>query len=177
MNRLQSPPAGRQVPQDINAIIEIPAHSGPVKYEVDKSTGLLVVDRFMATPMYYPANYGYIPNTLSEDGDPLDILVITPTPLVHGALINCRPIGLLAMRDESGEDAKIIGVPHDSISTYYQHIQSPEDLPPSIKGGIQHFFSHYKDLETNKWVEIDGWQGVDYANKTIEDSVTRFQNQ
>ena len=140
-------PAGKNIPDEINVIIEIPANSDPVKYEVDKDTGALMVDRFMATAMFYPCNYGYIPNTLSADGDPLDVLVPTPYPLINGAVIKCRPVGVLKMEDESGIDAKLIAVPVDKLSVIYREVQQATDLPALLLQQIEHFFEHYKDLE------------------------------
>src|SRR5579863_973315 len=139
--------SGRDVPNEINVIIEIPMHGEPVKYEVDKETGALFVDRFMATAMFYPTNYGYIPNTLSEDGDPVDVLVVTPVPLVSGSVIPCRAVGMLKMTDESGVDAKILAVPTNKLTTIYQLIQNYKDLPQHLLNSLEHFFSHYKDLE------------------------------
>ena len=150
-------PAGKNIPDEINVIIEIPANSDPVKYEVDKDTGALMVDRFMATAMFYPCNYGYIPNTLSEDGDPLDVLVPTPYPLINGAVIKCRPVGVLKMEDESGIDAKLIAVPVDKLSVIYREVQEATDLPALLLQQIEHFFEHYKDLEKGKWVKVQGW--------------------
>ena len=164
---------GNDLPNHINVVIEIPCGSGPVKYEVDKTSGALLVDRFLATAMYYPANYGYIPNTLSEDGDPVDVLVLTPTPLLSGSVIACRPIGKLNMTDESGVDAKILAVPDTKLSTSYQHVKSPDDLDPLILQQISHFFEHYKDLEAGKWTKITGWSGVDAAKAEIMESHAR----
>lgn len=167
--------AGKDVPNDINVIIEIPAHSDPVKYEVDKDSGALFVDRFMATCMHYPCNYGYIPNTLSDDGDPADVLVVTPFPLVHGAVIRVRPVGMLKMTDESGEDAKILAVPVDKLSVLYRNVQQAEDLPALLLEQISHFFEHYKDLEAGKWVKVDGWADADAAKQEILDSIARAE--
>ncbi len=166
---------GNNPPEDINVVIEIPANSGPVKYESDKNSGALWVDRFLGTSMQYPANYGFIPNTLSLDGDPADALVITPIPLVFGAVITARPIGMLQMTDESGEDAKIIAVPVDKVSQAYQHVQSPDDLPQQLLASIQHFFEHYKDLEAGKWVKISGWADAAAAKAEIKASIARAQ--
>ncbi|MDX2164831.1 MAG: inorganic diphosphatase [Gammaproteobacteria bacterium] len=166
---------GKNPPDEINVVIEIPSHSGPVKYEVDKATGTLFVDRFLTTPMYYPCNYGYVPQTLSEDGDPIDVLVITPIPLISGSAIRCRPIGMLAMTDESGVDTKLLAVPIDKLSNLYTNIKSYEDVSKHTLDSIAHFFAHYKDLEPNKWVKIDGWKGLDVAKKEILDSITRYQ--
>ena len=172
---LNAIPAGSNVPEEVNVIIEIPAHADPVKYEVDKDTGALFVDRFMATCMHYPTNYGYVPNTLSDDGDPVDVLVITPFPLIAGSVIPVRPIGVLKMTDESGEDAKVLAVPKDKLSTIYRDVKSIEDAPPLLLQQIEHFFAHYKDLEPNKWVKIEGWEGIDAAKFEITSSVERFE--
>ncbi|MBS0358472.1 MAG: inorganic diphosphatase [Proteobacteria bacterium] len=165
---------GNDVPEIVNAIIEIPMHSEPVKYEIDKKTGALFVDRFIATSMYYPANYGYVPNTLSEDGDPVDVLVVTPVPLISGSVIRCRPVGLLRMTDESGVDAKVIAVPHDKLSVVYRHVKAPEDLPSYLLATISHFFEHYKDLEEGKWVKLDGWSDAKAAKQEILNSIKRY---
>lgn len=164
-------PPGKNAPEEINVIIEIPANSSPVKYEVDKDTGALMVDRFMATPMFYPCNYGYIPNTLSEDGDPLDVLVVTPYPLVNGSVIRCRPVGVLKMEDESGLDAKLMAVPVDKLSTIYQDVKEATDLPPLLLQQIQHFFENYKDLEKGKWVKVQGWADAAEAKAEIVKSI------
>ena len=165
--------AGKDLPHDVNVIIEIPKHSDPVKYEVDKKTGALHVDRFMATCMYYPCDYGYIPNTLSEDGDPIDVLVVCPHALLPGSVIRCRVIGMLRMTDESGPDAKLLALPTSKLTSLYNHIEKPEDLGQHLLSSIEHFFSHYKDLEQGKWVKVDGWEGVAAAHKEIEESVAR----
>jgi inorganic pyrophosphatase len=167
---------GRDVPNDINVIIEIPAHSEPVKYEADKNTGMMTVDRFMVSNMRYPCDYGYIPRTLSEDGDPADALVVTPYPLICGVVIRVRPIGMLRMTDESGKDAKILAVPVDDLSPAYRHIKSPNDLPPLLLEQITHFFEHYKDLEANKWVKIDGWEDAEAAKREILSAQKRYHD-
>ncbi len=167
---------GADVPNDINVIIEIPSHSDPVKYEVDKETGAMFVDRFMNTAMYYPCNYGYIPHTLSDDGDAADVLVVTPHPLISGSVIRCRPVGLLKMTDESGADAKILAVPIDKLCVSYRNVKDLDELPRLLLDQISHFFEHYKDLENNKWVKIDGWFGLDEAKKEIMSSLERFQS-
>jgi len=167
--------AGKDVPNDINVIIEIPAFSEPVKYELDKDSHLLVVDRFMATCMQYPANYGFVPNTLSEDGDPVDVLVVTPVPLRHGSMIRCRPVGVLKMTDESGVDAKIIAVPHDKLTPLYSNVHEINDLPALLLKQIEHFFEHYKDLEKGKWVKVDGWADASAAKQEIINSQKRFE--
>ncbi|MEE3240402.1 MAG: inorganic diphosphatase [Pseudomonadota bacterium] len=168
-------PAGKNIPDEINVIIEIPANSDPVKYEVDKDTGTLMVDRFMATAMFYPCNYGYIPNTLSEDGDPLDVLVPTPYPLINGAVIKCRPVGVLKMEDESGIDAKLIAVPVDKLSVIYREVQQATDLPALLLQQIEHFFEHYKDLEKGKWVKVQGWADAAEAKAEIVKSVAAIK--
>ncbi len=162
---------GKNIPEEINVIIEIPANSDPVKYEVDKDTGALMVDRFMATPMFYPCNYGYIPNTLSEDGDPLDVLVVTPYPLINGSVIRCRPVGVLKMEDESGLDAKLMAVPVEKLSTLYSEVKEATDLPALLLQQVEHFFENYKDLEKGKWVKVQGWAGAAEAKAEIEKSV------
>ena len=164
---------GADVPDEINVVVEIPANASPVKYEVDKDTGLLEVDRFMATPMFYPCNYGYVPNTLSEDGDPLDVLVHTPYPLVHGCIIACRPLGVLNMRDEAGVDSKLVALPKRKLTTVYDELDDIDDLPELLRRQIEHFFTRYKELEKGKWVEIAGWADAADAKRQILDSVER----
>jgi inorganic pyrophosphatase len=166
--------SGRDLPNEVNVIIEIPMHGGPVKYEVDKNSGALFVDRFMTTAMYYPANYGYIPHTLSEDGDPVDVLVVTPVPLISGAVIPSRVVGMLKMTDEAGVDAKLVAVPTNKLSKVYEMVKTYEDLPRHLLLSLEHFFQHYKDLEEGKWAKIDGWEGPDAARKEIMASVERF---
>ena len=170
-----SVPAGQSLPEDINVIIEIPANAVPVKYEVDKNLDALVVDRFMSTPMFYPANYGYIPQTLADDGDPLDVLVITPYPLVPGAVIRCRPVGMLNMSDESGQDEKLVAVPHDKLSPLYKDIKEFSDLPQLLIQQIEHFFENYKNLEAGKWVKIDSWESAAKALQCIEKSAKNYK--
>lgn len=167
--------AGKDVPNDFNVIIEIPMNADPIKYEVDKESGAIFVDRFMGTAMHYPCNYGYVPNTLSLDGDPVDVLVITPFPLIPGVVVRCRPIGVLKMTDESGEDAKVLAVPVDKVLSIYSHWQKPEDLNELRLRQIQHFFEHYKDLEKGKWVKIDGWYGPEEAKQEILAGVANYQ--
>jgi len=169
-------PSGRNLPDDINVIIEIPAHGEPIKYEVDKESGAMFVDRFMSTAMHYPCNYGYIPHTLSEDGDPVDVLVITPIPLITGVVVRCRPVGMLKMTDEAGIDAKLIAVPVEKLCGLYKDVQKPEDLQPLLLAQISHFFEHYKDLEKGKWVKVEGWMGVDDARAEILAGVERYRN-
>ena len=172
---LNAVPAGKNLPEEVNVIIEIPAHADPVKYEVDKESGAIFVDRFMATCMHYPTNYGYVPHTLSLDGDPVDVLVLTPFPLMAGSVIRCRPVGVLKMTDESGEDAKVLAVPADKLSTIYRGITEIDQVPELTKQQIEHFFQHYKDLEPNKWVKIEGWGNSDDAKAEITNSVKLYE--
>ena len=160
-------PPGKDAPNDIYVVIEIPTNSDPIKYEVDKDSDALFVDRFLGTPMFYPANYGYIPNTLSEDGDAADVMVVTPYPVVAGSVIRCRPVGMLRMEDESGIDAKIVAVPHEKLTPIYKNVQEYTDLPELLLKQMEHFFTHYKDLEPGKWVKISGWGGSDEAKQEI----------
>lgn len=168
-------PPGKNPPDDIYVAIEIPANASPIKYEIDKDMGAVLVDRFMATPMFYPANYGFIPNTLADDGDPLDVLVITPYPVMPGSIIRCRPVGVLNMEDEAGGDAKLIAVPHDKVSKEYQHVQDVEDVPELLRKQIQHFFENYKDLEEGKWVKVQGWDNAEAARQAIRDSISAYK--
>lgn len=168
---------GQNIPEEINVIIEIPTQGDPVKYEVDKQTGTMHVDRFMSTAMYYPCNYGYVPKTLSEDGDPVDILVISPFPLITGAVIRCRPVGMLKMEDESGVDAKILAVPVTKLTPLYAHITDIGHVCENLKHTISHFFEHYKDLEQGKWVKINGWVDAKEAKLEIMRSVERYDAQ
>jgi inorganic pyrophosphatase len=172
---LNSVPAGRDLPNDFNVIIEIPMNADPIKYEVDKESGAIFVDRFMGTAMHYPCNYGYIPQTLAKDGDPVDVLVITPFPLIPGVVVRCRAIGVLKMTDDGGEDSKILAVPADKILPIYKHWQKPEDMNELRLKQIQHFFEHYKDLEAGKWVKIDGWYGPEEAKAEIMAGVESYK--
>jgi inorganic pyrophosphatase len=158
---------GAKAPDEFNVIIEIPMNADPIKYEVDEETGALFVDRFMGTAMHYPCNYGYIPQTLADDGDPVDVLVITPMPLIPGVVVTCRPIGILKMEDEAGGDSKLLAVPIDKILPIYTHWQKPEDMNDLRLRQIQHFFEHYKDLEKGKWVKVLGWEGPAGAKQEI----------
>ena len=167
--------SGRDVPNDFNVVIEIPMNGDPIKYELDKETGALFVDRFMSTAMHYPCNYGYIPHTLSGDGDPVDVLVVTPYPLIPGVVVRCRPVGMLKMIDEAGSDEKLLAVPVDKLITIYRKVQSPRDLPQITLNQIAHFFAHYKDLEAGKWVKVEGWVGLEEAKKAIQDGVKRYK--
>jgi inorganic pyrophosphatase len=161
---------GHAPPHDINVVIEIPQGSA-VKYEVDKESGAMVVDRFLFTAMAYPAAYGFIPGTLAEDGDPADVLVLTPSPVIPGAVIRCRPIGMLNMEDEKGPDEKIVCVPHDKVHTQFSDIKTVDDLPEITRLSIQHFFTTYKDLEKGKWVKVTGWVGPKEAEAAIIKSI------
>jgi inorganic pyrophosphatase len=170
-------PAGKSIPEDINVIIEIPAQGAPIKYEIDKESGALVVDRFMATAMFYPCNYGFIPHTLSDDGDPVDVLVVTPTPLMPGAVIRCRPVGMLKMSDEAGVDAKLVAVPFGKLTPLYDHVREVTDLPELLRSQIAHFFEQYKALEKGKWVKVEGWADAAAARDEILASVDRYKAQ
>lgn len=163
--------AGKNPPEEINVIIEISAGANPVKYEFDKDSGALLVDRFLTTAMFYPANYGFIPHTLSDDGDPADVLVVTSVPVVAGCVIPARPIGVFIMEDEKGLDEKIIAVPTDKIHPFSQEIKSLDDLPKSLIEQISHFFEHYKDLEKGKWVKVKGFAGKEKAQEIILSSL------
>jgi inorganic pyrophosphatase len=165
---------GTQAPVAFNVIIEIPMNADPIKYEVDKATGAIFVDRFMSTSMHYPTNYGYVPKTLSGDGDPVDVLVITPVPLIPGVVVTCRAIGVLKIQDEAGEDGKVLAVPIDKLLSIYTQWQKPEDLNPARLKTIAHFFEHYKDLEDGKWVKILGWEGPEAARKEISDGMAAY---
>lgn len=168
-------PPGKNPPDDIYVVIEIPANASPIKYEIDKDMGAVMVDRFMATPMFYPANYGFIPNTLADDGDPLDVLVVTPYPVMPGSIIRCRPVGVLNMEDEAGGDAKLVAVPHDKLSKEYKEIQDVEDLPELLRKQIQHFFENYKDLEEGKWVKVQNWDNAEAAREAVRQSVAAYK--
>jgi inorganic pyrophosphatase len=164
---------GREPPFDVNAVIEIPQGGEPVKYELDKDSGAMFVDRFLHTAMFYPGNYGFIPHTLSEDGDPVDVLVVGQVPVVPGAVIRCRPIGALLMTDEKGADEKVVAVPVDALHPFYSGIRSHEDLPRILREQIAHFFQHYKDLEKGKWVSVAQWVGPDEAGRMITEAIQR----
>ena len=168
---LKDVPTGDKAPEAFNVVIEISANSDPVKYEVDKKTGALFVDRFMGTSMSYPLNYGYIPQTLGDDGDPLDVLVYTPFPLPPGVVVPCRVIGLLNMEDEAGVDTKLIALPTEKILPHFKHIQKLEDMSELLLQQVKHFFEHYKDLEPGKWVKVTDWEGADAAKKAINQAV------
>ncbi|URJ25176.1 inorganic diphosphatase [Candidatus Blochmannia ocreatus (nom. nud.)] len=172
LNQIKS---GKNIPHDIYVVVEIPANSSPVKYEIDKKTGAIFVDRFLSVPMFYPCNYGYINHTLALDGDPVDAIVLTPYPIISGCIIFCRPIGLLNMVDESGEDSKIFAVPHDKISQLYSSIQDIDDLPNLLLEQINYFFKNYKALDSEKWVKIKNWEHANTAKKIILDAADRFK--
>ncbi len=167
---------GKNAPWDINVVIECPQGSEPIKYEMDKESGALVVDRFLHTAMQYPCNYGFIPHTLSGDGDPADVLVVGRRPLMPGCVIAVRPIGALIMEDESGEDEKILAVPQSRLHPFYNEVQTYKDLPPILIQQIAHFFEHYKDLESNKWVKVTGWKDADGAAELIQQAIERGKN-
>ena len=171
----QNIPAGKDLPNDIYVVIEIPANSSPVKYEIDKDADALFVDRFMASPMFYPANYGYINNTLADDGDALDVLVVTPYPVVPGSVIRCRPVGVLNMTDEAGEDAKLLAVPHEKLTQAYNDVHDITDLPKMLRSRIKEFFENYKNLEKGKWVKVESWEGVDAAKAKIQVAAAAYK--
>ncbi len=175
MSNLDKIPAGKDLPHDFNAIIEIPANGGPVKYEMDKDSGLVMVDRFMPVAMYYPCNYGFVPNTLAEDGDPMDVLVMTPYPVQAGVLMRVRPVALLRMSDEAGKDSKILAVPVTKACAEYAEIKDLGDVCKSLLARLQHFFENYKKLEPNKWVKVEGWEDRAAAEKELMDSVARYK--
>jgi inorganic pyrophosphatase len=172
---LERVPAGRNVPDEVNVIIEIPMNAEPVKYEVDKESGAIFVDRVLTTPMRYPCNYGYIPRTLSGDGDPADVLVVMPLPLIPGSVIRVRPIGMLSMEDEAGEDTKLIAVPTAKVYSAYSYMNVIDDVPEHTRDRIRHFFEHYKDLEKGKWVKVRGWGGRDEARQLLVESIERYE--
>ena len=166
---------GSSIPDDLNVVIEISANSMPVKYEIDKDSGLLHVDRFQATSMIYPFNYGFVPQTLCDDGDPLDMMVVAPFPIHPGAIVRARPIGALLMRDEAGVDPKILAVPVTKVCKQYEDVHEVEDLPSTLKESIEHFFKHYKDLDKGKWVELEGWENAEAAKKTVVEAVKAYK--
>ncbi len=167
--------SGKNVPDSINVIIEIPANSAPVKYEVCKDTGLLEVDRFLTTAMHYPCDYGYVPNTLCDDGDPIDVCVLAPFPIISGAVVACRPLGVLTMEDEKGGDDKLLAVPDAKIAPEYAHYTHLKDVPQIILDRIGHFFAHYKDLEPNKWAKVKEWHDVAKAKSLITASINAYK--
>ncbi|MCP9758106.1 inorganic diphosphatase [Aquitalea sp. S1-19] len=165
--------AGKDMPNDINVVIEISANGAPIKYELDKDSGAIFVDRFMGTAMFYPANYGFVPQTLSLDGDPVDVLVVTPFPLPPGVVVRCRTLGMIKMEDESGIDAKLVAVPVEKLCPMYSNIQKLEDLPELLRNQMVHFFEHYKDLEKGKWVKVQGWGTMEEAKAELVDGIAR----
>lgn len=167
--------AGPDAPSEVNVLIEIPQGGSPVKYEIDKESGVLVVDRFLHTAMSYPANYGFVPCTLCDDGDPSDVLVISEVPVIPGCVIRSRPIAALKMRDEKGGDEKILAVPVDRLHPFYSKVRSVADLPEILTRRIEHFFSHYKDLEENKWVKVDGWTDAAGAEQLVREAMERYR--
>jgi len=171
--RIDAIPVGNEPPDDINVIIEVPVGGEPIKYEMDKDAGALVVDRYLYTPMRYPGNYGFVPHTLSDDGDPIDVLIASTRAIVPGAIMNCRPIGVLLMRDEAGFDEKVIAVPSTKLTRRYENVRNYSDLPEITLHQIQHFFEHYKDLEADKWVKLEQWDNADKAKELIEQSIER----
>jgi inorganic pyrophosphatase len=171
--RIDAIAIGKNPPDDINVIVEVQIGGEPIKYEMDKAAGTLVVDRFLHTPMRYPGNYGFVPHTLSEDGDPIDVLVANTRPIVPGALINVRPIGVLKMQDDAGGDEKIIAVPSPKLTQRYAHVHNYDQLPRITIEQIQHFFEHYKDLEPGKWVKMMGWGDADEAKTFIRNAIAR----
>jgi inorganic pyrophosphatase len=174
--RIDAIAIGHNPPEDVNVIIEVPVGGHPIKYEMDKEAGTLVVDRFLYTPMSYPGNYGFVPHTLSEDGDPIDVLVCNTRELVPGCVINVRPIGVLIMEDNAGQDEKIIAVPSHALTKRYDKVQEFSDLPEITLQQIEHFFEHYKDLEPGKWVRIGNWHGTADARKLITEAIERARN-
>ena len=174
---LNNVPAGEKAPEAVNVIIEISANSNPVKYEVMKEAGVLQVDRFLSTPMHYPCNYGYVPKTLCGDGDPVDVLVVTPFPLLSGSVISCRPLGILSMTDEAGVDNKVVAVPVDKLSRLYHDIREVNDLPLALLDSISHFFENYKALEKDKWVKVESWLDAKAAKNEISAAIAAYNNQ
>lgn len=174
--RIDAITIGDNPPEDVNVIIEVPVGGEPIKYEMDKEAGTMFVDRFLYTPMRYPGNYGFVPHTLSDDGDPIDVLVPNERPILPGAVMNCRPIGVLLMEDESGEDEKLIAVPSARLTRRYEGIYSYDNLPEITRDQIEHFFGRYKDLEPGKWVKIKGWDNAARARALIMESVERAKN-
>ncbi len=166
---------GSNAPEQVNVIIEVPMHSNPVKYEFDKESGAIMVDRFIATSMYYPCNYGFIPNTLSDDGDPCDVLVVSDFAIISGAVIEVKPVGVLIMEDEKGMDEKIIAVPAKKLNSQYENANEISDLPHTIISQIKHFFEHYKDLEKNKWVKVKDFNDAKKAKEIINKSINNYK--
>jgi inorganic pyrophosphatase len=172
---LNAIPIGKNAPDDVNVIVEVAIGGEPIKYEMDKDAGVLFVDRFLYTPMRYPGNYGFVPHTLSDDGDPIDVLVANTRPIVPGAVINCRPVGVLLMEDDGGHDEKIIAVPSTKLTKRYEGVNDATDLPQITLDQIRHFFEHYKDLEPGKWVKVKGWGDAAMARKLITEAMERYK--
>jgi inorganic pyrophosphatase len=175
--RIDAISIGKNPPEDVNVIVEVPVGGQPIKYEMDKDAGALIVDRFLYTPMTYPGNYGFVPHTLSDDGDPIDVLICNTRPLVPGCVINVRPIGVMIMEDDGGKDEKILAVPVPKLTRRYDKVHNYTDLPELTLKQIEHFFEHYKDLEPGKWVKMGGWQDVDVAKKLIVEAIERYKAQ
>ncbi|AYM06557.1 MULTISPECIES: inorganic diphosphatase [Agrobacterium] len=175
--RIDAISIGKNPPEDVNVIVEVPVGGQPIKYEMDKDAGALIVDRFLYTPMTYPGNYGFVPHTLSDDGDPIDVLICNTRPLVPGCVINVRPIGVMIMEDDGGKDEKILAVPVPKLTRRYDKVHNYTDLPEITLKQIEHFFEHYKDLEPGKWVKMGGWQDVDVAKKLIVEAIERYKAQ
>jgi inorganic pyrophosphatase len=174
--RIEAIPIGKNPPHDVNVIIEVPIGGEPIKYEIEKDSGALFVDRFLYTPMRYPGNYGFVPHTLSADGDPIDVVVCNTRPIVPGAVMNCRVVGALVMEDDGGGDEKLVAVPTEKLTSRYDNVQNYTDLPTILTSQIEHFFSHYKDLEPNKWVKIERWAGVDEAKDMVREAIERAKS-
>ena len=168
-------PPGHDVPNDVNVVIEVPLGGDPIKYEIDKESGAMFVDRFLYTPMRYPTNYGFVPGTLSGDGDPVDVLCVGRRPLIPGCVLRVKPIGVLLMEDQAGEDEKILAVPIPKLTAFYDTVDAYTDLPPIQIAQIEHFFAHYKDLEPGKWTKLKGWEGPDVARRMILEGIDRWQ--
>jgi len=175
--RLDAIPIGENPPDDINVIVEVPVGGEPIKYEMDKASGTLFVDRFLYTPMRYPGNYGFVPHTLSEDGDPIDVLIANQRPIVPGAVMSCRPIGVFVMEDDGGQDEKIVAVPTSKLTRRYETVQTYSDLPDITLEQMQHFFEHYKDLEPGKWVKAKGWASIEDAKRMIVEAIERAKSE
>ncbi|WP_430514206.1 inorganic diphosphatase [Pannonibacter phragmitetus] len=175
--RIDAVPIGKNPPEDINVIIEVPVGGEPIKYEMDKAAGAMYVDRFLYTPMRYPGNYGFVPHTLCGDGDPIDVVVINQRPIIPGAIMSCRPIGVLMMEDESGQDEKIIAVPSTKLTRRYENVNSVDDLPAITMEQVKHFFEHYKDLEPGKWVKVTGVEGPEKARQLIVEAIERAKTE
>jgi inorganic pyrophosphatase len=174
--RIEAIPIGKNPPHDVNVIIEVPIGGEPIKYEIEKDSGALFVDRFLYTPMRYPGNYGFVPHTLSADGDPIDVVVCNTRPIVPGAVMNCRVVGALVMEDDGGGDEKLVAVPTEKLTSRYDNVQNYTDLPTILTSQIEHFFAHYKDLEPNKWVKIERWAGVDEAKDMVREAIERAKS-